>query len=449
MRLIALALLLVVSCSALRGQWSATDSLLIAQCEFAAPPDSILMLDSIIILGNTKTKPYVVIREMETKPGDMLTSEAMSADRSRIENLGLFNRVDIGYLPDGEGRAILVVVVHERWYLYPFPIAGIKDRDWKKLYFGAGLMHQNFRGRNEKLFAAFVLGYDPAVMISYRNPMIDDELNHFLEVGLAWRVVRNRSLVVRIGNENFDERHFSVGLTFGRRFSIANTAWVGLSFNLIRVADYRIGRTIDADGEDAFPALTAGYVYDTRDLADYATDGTFIRSTITKFGIPGNPLDIIRYAIDMRRFVPLVPRISLAGRVFSDLAVAGQTPSYNRVFLGYDQRIRGHFTEVHEGENQFGASMELRFTLLTPKYFALDFIPIPEFAVWKFGLFASLFVDAGTVWFRGEPFARDRFVSGYGAGLNFLLPYGFLLRTEFARNESRRGEFILDFTSTF
>jgi outer membrane protein assembly factor BamA len=441
-------LLLFCTVSAL-SQSSTADSLLIAQAEFAPPPDSLFVVEKVAVIGNQKTKGYVLLREMELKAGDYITADALENDRSRIYNLGLFNRVDIGYVAAEPPHATLIVAVQERWYIYPFPIAGIKDRDWKKLYFGAGLIHQNFRGRNEKLYAALVLGYDPAVILSYRNPMIDEALNDFIEAGVAWRVVRNHSITALVDSREFDERHFSALLSIGRRFGVAHTIRASAGFSYVRVSDYRTGRTMSPSGEDSFPVLGLGYTYDTRDAADYALAGEFVRATITKSGVPGSSLDFVRYAGDFRRFVPLVSRLTLAGHVFGDLVAAGPTPSYNRTYFGYDQRIRGHFYEVYEGECQFGASSELRFALLPARYIKLGFIPVPEFSVWKFGVFLAAFADAGTVWFRGEPFALNRFLGGYGAGVHILLPYGFVLRMEYARNRRSSGELILDFTSAF
>ena len=87
--------------------------------------------------------------------------------------------------------------------------------------------------------------------------------------------------------------------------------------------------------------------------------------------------------------------------------------------------------------------------LLEPRYITVGFIPMPEFAVWKFGVAAAIFGDAATVWFRNQPLALNGLAKGYGAGLHFILPYGFVLRTEYALDELRRGEFILDFSAAF
>ncbi len=439
--------LLIVLTSCTHAQLSQADSLFLLTTEFTPPPDSLFVVDSIAVLGNRKTKEHVLLREMTLREGNLITREGMEYDKSRIYSLGLFTRVEMGYRTTEPPKATLVILVSERWYLYPFPLVGIKDRDWKKFYFGGGITHQNFRGRNEKLYLALILGYDPAVMFSYKNPLIDGDNNYFLSTGLAWRVVRNRSLLA--GGPNFDERHFNVSVEVGKRIGIAHTVWVSGGYEIVKVSDYAAGRTISSSGTDAFPIFGAGYSYDTRDLEEYAMYGSFVRATLTKSGVPGQEIDFVRYALDCRRFVPITPRLTIAGRLFGDFAAGGLLATYSRVYLGYSERVRGHFSEIYEGEQQVGGSLELRLTVLQPRYITVDVIPIPEFAVWKFGIAAALFADAGTVWFRGQPFALNSFVRGYGVGIHFLLPYGFVLRTEYALNEVRRGEFILDFTAAF
>ena len=356
MQPIRIIVLLFTLASCTYAQLSQADSLTVQQTDFTLPPDSVFIIEKVVILGNEKTKDHVLLREMTMKKGDFITGEALEYDKSRIYSLGLFTRVEIGFMAtpsDTTGKppeVTLVILVSERWYFYPFPVVGIKDRDWKKFYFGGGITHQNFRGRNEKLNAMLIIGYDPTVILSYRNPLIDFENNYFLSTGLAWRVVRNRSILTLTGSTNFDERHFNVSLDIGKRIQRTHTVWVSGGYEIVKVADYAPGRTISSDGTDAYPFFGIGYTYDSRDLAEYAMYGSFVRTTLAKSGVPGQVIDFTRFAVDFRRFIPIASRLTLAGRLFGDFAAGGPLPTYSRVYLGYGERIRGHFSEVSEGE---------------------------------------------------------------------------------------------------
>jgi outer membrane protein assembly factor BamA len=411
-------------------------------------PDSIWTLDTIRVLGNFHTKSFVILREMTLKPGLPITRNLLEYDRSRIYSLRLFNEVQMRVEPSTGGFAHLVIEVSERWYIFPYPIFGIRDRDWSRIFFGVGIVHTNFRGRNEKLNASLILGFDPSAGLSYRNPFLNSDGTEFIEGQLSYSKVRNRSVLAQTGPDNFDEIHYYVSGRYGRRFDIYHTLWVEAGYQVVDVRDYVPVPTISPGGIDRFPIGRIGYSYDSRDIGEYPGSGVFVGATISKFGWPGSDLDMVRTAADVRGYQPLAPGVVLDGRLFTDLASGGRTPSYNRVYFGYGERIRGHFKEVYEGESMLGFSTELHYTLLPPVYFRLHTLP-SEFSVWRFGITAALFGDAGTVWFRGTPVALDRFVKGYGAGIDFLLPYSAVIRVEYALNEVRRGEFIFDFGASF
>jgi len=411
-------------------------------------PDSLFVVGNILITGNSQTKDFVVLREMSLREGTRITQRQLEYDRNRIYSLGLFNQVEIGVMPGADSVAMLVVTVHERWYIFPYPIFGLKDRDWSKVFYGVGIVHNNFLGRNEKIYASCIFGFDPSVRLTYRNPSLSNDGSYFLIASVGYATIRNRSLVAQTGNSNFDERHVSAGMTIGRRLGLTHNLWLSASYEVVQVSDYQPGRTITLDGNDRFPIAGVGYAYDTRDLFEYPSTGTLAQVTMTKYGIPGNAIDFVRYATDLREYVSVTSKIVIQGRLFGDIVAAGPTPSYNRVYFGYGERIRGHFTEVIEGEHLAGASLETHYSVFPAHYFKVGFLP-EQFSVWRFGISAAAFADAGTAWFRGQPFALDSFTKGYGFGLHFLLPYSAVIRIEYAWNEARRGEFIFDLGAAF
>ncbi len=413
-------------------------------------PDSVFVVGGIQIIGNYQTKDFVILREMSLHDGVLITRQLLEYDKNRIYSLGLFNQVQLEVvpLPTLDSVAGILVHVHERWYIFPYPIFGLKDRDWSKVFYGFGIAHTNFLGRNEKIFSSFIFGFDPSVKLSYRNPFLSSDGSNFLSASFSYAVVRNRSLLAQTGTNNFDERHLSTTLTLGKRSGIEHNLWFSVGYEMVRISEYQPGRTISSNGIDYFPIVGIGYLFDTRDLIEYPSRGSFARFAVTKFGVPGSQLDIVRYALDLRQFYLVSSCIVIQGRAFTDIVAAGTTPTYNRTYYGFGERIRGHFDEVMEGEHIFGVSAELHHVLLAPRFFKVGKLP-EEFSVWRFGISAAVFADAGTVWFRGQPFALDQFAKGYGIGLHFLLPYSAVVRIEYAWNEARHGEFIFDLGAAF
>lgn len=413
------------------------------------PPN--LYVYKIVVQGNMKTEEYVILREMKLQPGDLIVPEELEYNINRIYNLGIFSRVEASIDRTRDSLATLYVNVDESLYIVPFPIVGIKDRDWDKLYIGAGVLHNNFRGRNEKIVAAAALGYDPWVTVRYRNPLFDERNNLFFTGEVSFSRIRNKSLYVDISEQNFDERHLSTNVTVGKRIGHHAYPSVMFSYRYVRVSEQGVGRTLSPRGRDEFLSVGAGFTYDSRDLQEYATRGTYAALSIARYGLGESVVDYYRLRWDLRKFVP-IPRLldlTVAARSFGTLSGGGLVPPYAHVYFGYAERIRGHFLKIYEGENILGLSAEVRIPLLKPEYFTVDFIPLPALRIWRFGMNLAVFTDAGKVWFRPQNLNLTNLINGYGAGLHFSLPYGIIVRTEYAWNEQQEGEFIVDLKAAF
>jgi outer membrane protein assembly factor BamA len=406
--------------------------------------DSSLTVAKIVITGNETTKEHVILREMSVKVGSLLDVAALEQDQKRIYSLQLFNKVDVDYAADGKD-ATVTVKVSERWYIFPFPIIGFKYHDIKNVYYGAGLIHQNFRGRNEKFMVSGAFGFDPWFNIAYRNPKLtDDDL--FLQLQFGFTHMRNQNT----SQGEYDQQILSANVSLGKRFGLF-TALTGLiGYDEWKVDDTQPGRTLSSDGKDHYVIVSGGLVYDKRDLREYPLDGDFISLAATKYGFGESAVDLFRYQIDVREYQPLGSDISLGVRGFGNFLGGGRSPSYLHAYFGFFDRIRGYYSTVIEGEEQVGGSVELRIGILKPRYLTVSLPGIPpEFSVWRYGLYAGIFADAGTTWYRTESFANVPWYTGYGAGFHFLLPYSFVLRTEYALNQHGRGEFIVGFHAAF
>jgi outer membrane protein assembly factor BamA len=409
------------------------------------PPTNEMLgvIDTIIISGNERTKDYVILDEMTLKPDSALTLKAVEFDRNRIYSLGLFTRVDMFY-DSLDGTRFLNVDVGERWYLIPVPLFGFRDGDTKKPFYGAGLLHNNVGGRNQKLFASVVLGYNPSASIFFSDPLIDRTHNLFFSGNLFYSRVRNRSQIASEITGDFDELHYGGDLTVGKRLSLYEATNITIGYNTVRVEDYEPGRTVSSSGRDNFLFATLGYAYDSRDLREYASMGTFASLYLTKYGFGESKLSYTRFGTDLRRYTPIPYNLVLVARVFGSYVSGGLVPTYARTFFGYGERIRGHFNTVFEGENLAGSTIELRYPLIGPRTFLFTALPLPaEFSVWRFGMSLELFADAGATWFANKV-QWNSFAAGYGGGVVFLLPYGYVVSTEYAFNEYRKGQFILD-----
>jgi outer membrane protein assembly factor BamA len=407
-------------------------------------PDSAIIIQDIQIRGNRTTKDFVILREMSLKIGDTLTQQAKDLDRNNIYNLRLFNKVDV---TDSvyQNHATVVVTVSERWYFIPFPAIGMKYRDLSKLYFGAGMMHNNFRGRNEKLFTMFYFGYDQLFMINYQNPKITNDDDIFIGAALTLQKLHNLSS----NSEEYMNSNLFLRGTAGKRFGMYQTLLSTFGYELWQVSDPRLNNTSSSMGRDAFLALSLSYRLDTRNNNEYSTNGTLVYLAVAKNGFGESDVNITTANYDLRKFFGFNGGSACALRTAGYFAWGGVIPSYRHAFFGYDERIRGYFYKKIEAENKISASIELRLPILLPRYLEIDWFQVPEFQKLRYGIYFGIFADAGKAWSRSQVLSEQPLYSGYGAGFQFLLPYGFTIRTEAAINNLGNTDYIIDFDTSF
>jgi outer membrane protein assembly factor BamA len=406
--------------------------------------DSAITVKAILIEGNETTKDYVILREMSLKVGNELDTAAVRRDENKIYSLQLFNRVDVGYSVE-DRQATIVVKVSERWYIFPVPIFGFKYRDLQKPYYGAALIHENFRGRNEKIMASAVFGYDGWFNLAYQNPKLTDDDVYF-GGAVSYSKIRN----LNVTDVEYEQQVVGGSVSLGKRFGLFMLASVTLGYNDWMVSDPRPGRTVSASGRDRFLTIASGFIYDGRDVKEYPLDGIYIGLSAAQYGLGESDVNLTRFRFDLRRYQSLGDGFSISGRAHGTFLSGGASPAYLHSYFGYDDRIRGYFSTVFEGDNLLGGNVEFRLPILKPRYYtvSLKYLP-PQFSVWRYGLYAGIFADAGTTWYRGDPFFKQPWYAGYGTGLQFLLPYSLVIRTEYAFNQRGHGQFIFDFDASF
>jgi outer membrane protein assembly factor BamA len=406
--------------------------------------DSILIVGNIQIFGNYTTEGYIIFREMSIQLGDTLTQEAIDRDRNNIYNLGLFNKVNVEYSVS-KNWASIFIIVSERWYFIPYPILGMKYRDPSKIYYGLGVVHKNFRGRNEQMQLNLGLGYDRWLTLGYQNPKITDDDDIYFSSTLTVQKVHNLS-------SNFGEYENSnvfFSGTIGKRFGLYQALYGTVGYEVWQVNEPHLNRTVSTSGRDAFLTISMQYRYDTRDNREYTTDGTLVSLGIGKSGLGESDMNLTRWSYDLRHFFGFNSGSSLGVRTTGSFTWGGIIPPYRHVFFGYDERIRGYFYKVFEAENRIGMNAELRLPILLPRYLELDFISIPEFQKLRYGLYFAIFIDAGKLWSRNQVLSEQPWYSGVGAGFHILLPYGFNVQAGAAFNNLGIWEEFIDFDTTF
>lgn len=424
----------------------------------------------IILAGNDITDEDVILREVKTRENSVLDESVLKEDIQRLNRLGLFNKIDVYPVPtDSVGQIDIMFVFEESFYFIPLPQGGFRNGQFSQFWAGLNLIWRNFRGRNETLNASFGIGADPFVGGSYTVPWIGTENRYFSSLSAGYSKNRNKSLetIGQTGNEipdkdeNYYLYNFKSSFSVGRFFSNALSFTGTIRYNSLVTSQYEPGRTVSPDGKDKFINITFGSRYDTRNAYDLTTVGTFVGLDYTKEGF-GKLIDLNKIDIDARQFIPVKLgkdySLTIAASVTSTVAFGGSVPSYMREFFGYEKVIRGHKKLVYEGDNRLGFFNEIRFPLLKERYFSgggipgVNLISALKKMSYRFAVYGTLFFDVGTVWNKSDLFINSRYYNGFGAGLNFILPFGLVGRTDFAfRTEGKRfiPQLIVDLNAAF
>lgn len=429
-----------------------------------------LYIEQIIIQGNKVTDPEIILREMQTKENEYTTIEVLKRDWERIYNLKLFTKVDIMPLPSSQKGYSLVISVEETFYILPIPIGGIKDGDLKKIWVGLNLKWNNFRGRNETLGLAFGLLYDPFINLSYSIPWIGKNKHYFTSFEVGYSLNNNKSIEnpnslaapLNVDSaKSYKTFNWNGKVSVGKYIFKELSTSISLGYNSISTSDYIKDKTLSSSGTDNYASAGYNINYDTRDSYEYSMAGASISANYYKFGF-GEVINYNSFNIDIRKFIPIKFSdkfiVSFGTKINPVIFWGGNIADYHHQQLGYSRIIRGWNDFAFEGENSLLYSNELRIPIVQPFYVSGNEMPVVKKLPYlkdisyKFGLYLTMFFDAGGVWNKQDRFADTRFYNGYGAGLNFILPLGFVGRADWAfRHQENyyKGQLILSLNASF
>lgn len=394
-------------------------------------------VSEIIIIGNDLTGDNVIRRELLFAEGDTIDAQILERSRQRILNLYLFNRVEMMAIPQENDQLMLLIEVTERLYFYPVPILTMRERDWKKWSYGASLVHANFRGQNERLWAGLWFGFRPGFGFSYTDPWLGDTLHLSTSFSINKTTSIHRTL-------NFEEKHLYGGFSLGKWWGLYFKTELGLNIDRIKVEDWATVYMQSGRNTEVLVGVQANLRYDTRDLYSYPGEGWLGMFSAFRNGFFTDYNQYWQFSADLRKYFRIGPVIT-AFR-FSQTYLTGDVPVYRLNYFGFEERVRGHFYTQIEGRNINIGSAEIRFPIIPVKYFSLKMPPIPDIYLHnlKIGLSAGIFADAGIIWDTPGQYRMENVLSGFGAGLHFHLPYVEIFRIDYAFNTRWNGQIIVE-----
>ncbi len=424
-------------------------------------------VDSVIVEGVKKTKPLVITRQMNFQVGDTIALEELEAlnkvNKSNIYNLGIFTSVEIAN-EIGEGSIIVRVRVQERWYVWPTPFVSLlertfnewwRDKDLDRLVYGLGVDWQNISGWNDKGYIYVQNGYQQIITTQYNRPFlfpkakIDGTASFYYvnDKEIGYGTEGGHLKLVRLTAQRM-RQSYTGQISLSKRLSPRTMIHGTAAYQSFRINDsiafFNPDYLPNRQTKTHYPSLGLSFVNDQRDIRSFPLSGYKYQASIRGFGLPGiSNTQFAKVALSFSHHIALSKRWNFAYGTQQFMLLGNRIPYFDKYFIGFGSFLRGYEPYVIDGSFINLTKAEWKFGIIPYHFAHLKWIPFQKFRDFPVGVYISAYSDAGYVrdWtFNNQDNTlKNKLLLGYGAGLNFITIYDFLLRVEYSRNRLGNG----------
>lgn len=408
------------------------------------------MIEDIKLVGNDKTKDYVILRELRYKKGQPFNKFTASRSMERLYNTGYFEDVNMRLLPGKEDHAVVteIDVVEQKTGVFSIG-AGYSESDGMVGIIELG--ENNFRGTGDKVNLHWEFGGSSEgknYQVSYTRPWINDNGD-----SLGFSLFDRRYDYDDYNSDgdtvaSYDKRRKGYNLTWGHasgEYRRNMFTWEsvresyddydGFSWGSAGPTDQGTQEKWQKAIMDNFGrtnSFTFTHVFDNRDNYFNASKGRRLSYSLQYGGHGlGGDYDFYKFTAEGRFYKALGNGHVLALRLMGGY-IDGET-SYNQLFeLGGSDTLRGYEDDQFKGEKMYAATLEYR-------------IPVAK------KVEAVLFSDVGSAWSIDEgriPWYEDDSSINWsvGVGLRLQTPIG-PVRLDYGHGD--RNKFHFSFGAQF
>jgi outer membrane protein insertion porin family len=194
-----------------------------------------LVIDSIRIEGNKRTRTEYLERFIKSKPGGPPDSVTIGNDLRRLGNLsGVMHAT--ACLIHEDSLLTLVYSIDERYTLLPVGDFGITEDNF---LIGAGLMESNLAGRGIYVYGYYQYSSYNTVHLIFRNPYL-----HGSKWGTEFQLKNLPASEITTSGHKLISRYFDMSLAARYEFRLENEILLGTSYR------FQSGKTINTDTPD-------------------------------------------------------------------------------------------------------------------------------------------------------------------------------------------------------
>jgi outer membrane protein assembly factor BamA len=451
------------------------------------PSCHLKVIGKISLEGNRITKSNIIYREIIIKEGDTLSNSLfkykLEQSRLNLLNTSLFNFVTVDTTTDISGTTTLKFKMTERWYLFPFPIFEIADRnfntwlahkDWRRVNYGGFIKWSNLRGRMEVLNLLIRFGYDERYRLSYDIPYI----NYKQTLGLTFVGSVNQNHEVSYMTEN-NKQVFYRGDSYMLRNSLISTslnyrpsifkyysAIIGLNRFDYNSKLTELNNTYAPSNAKQLNLFVSTLYFrnDHRDSKPYPLKGYYADVNLTsQVGTYNNKQNYSNgyFNTNLSIYNLFNQRFSWSAGTTVRLSQNESAPYFLNQGLGFrNDYVRGYEYYVVDGGNFFLSRANLKYNFIKPHVQYIKFTGTDKFDKFHYAAYFNIFADMGEV-FSPVPDEEQitlmantskplnyTLLRSIGVGLDLVTYYDKVLRLEYTVNHFGQGGFFIHFESS-
>jgi outer membrane protein assembly factor BamA len=415
---------------------------------------SLVVVDTITLEGNNKTKDEVIFREIEFNIGDTVPRKnievLLNKSISNLRNLTIFNFVDVNTVWN-QNNLSLHIKVTEQWYSWVFPYFEYADRnfnewwktkDFSRTDYGLKFIQENFRGRNETLTLKFIYGYNEYLNLEYKIPYFDKKRR--TGFFLTSEILRSHEINVLTTNDEINyfnnEDSYPINKVEIESGIIYRPAFTNKHKLSVMYHHYQFTDTVIRINPDFltnhnpgsnFLSLKYKFISDYRDYISYPLKGHYFETSLVKHGLGllKKPVDFLTVNTTFKKYMHLQKQWYAA---------------FSATMLVSDEKGQPYF--ISNGL----VRSNLKYELLPARTFNLKFIPLEQFSKVFIAAYLNLFFDAAYIdgfdtWQSNHNKLPDSFLIGKGIGLDIVTYYDKVMRLEYSWNKENKGGLFIHF----
>jgi outer membrane protein assembly factor BamA len=443
----------------------------------AACQNTIFTIESIVVKGNNITRRSIIDRELTIKQGDTISSGRLQNElensTSNLKNISLFNfitlKVDTSIL--SQDRLTITVDVIERWYIWPYPIIDVADRNfnswWKSknldhLTYGFYVQADNFRGRAEQLMVLFKWGFDRRLEIKYTFPNI----NHRKTLGLSIKAgfMRNHEVALKTNYDNTitflrssqnylrEESLAEIAINYRPAYFTQHSISLGILHESLNDTMSIIEPMIWPKGSITFLNLAYQFRFDKRNYKHYPLQGHYIDFSAGSFyNINQKPFTSSFFKIEsnLRYYLQLKEKTYLSTGIYAKVTSENNVPYFFAEGLGTGRNfVRGYEYYLINGQKIFVGKLILKYALIPSRNHQITWLRNIKFSKIHYAIYLNLFTDHGIAMNRIKSYESkftDKWLSSIGVGLDLVTYYDRVFRVEYTINKEKESGVYLHF----